>query len=162
MLRSLNYQKYNSGLYTNIPCIRWGSFETRTTARTKTDHHLFYSNEKDLRIFMTDSRPIITWYFPLFQQITYLQITMANKSSSLWDNLLNIGEKHIHFMSVLNVFYCFIFLVNFSETNDEIDDELENLFSLSQLVQLTNITALEFQSPNDGSRWKDIQYIYSK
>ena len=92
MLRSLNYQKLKSGVYSNIPCIRWGSFKTRTTVRTKTDHHLFYSKEKDLKIFMTNSRPTITWYFPLFQQITYLQIIMSNKSSSLWDNLLNIGE----------------------------------------------------------------------
>ena len=159
MLRSLNYQKYKSGVYINIPCIRWRSFETRTTARTKTDHHLFYSKEKDLRIFMTNNRPVITWYFPLFQQITYLQITMAKKSSSLWDNFLNIGEKYIHSMLFLNVFYYSIFLVNFSEKNDEIDDELENLNCLSQFVQLANITALEFRSPRDGSRWKDIQYI---
>ena len=62
-------------------------------------------------------------------------------------------------MSFFNVFYCSIFLVNFSQTNDDVDDELENIFSLSQFVQLANITALEFRSPRDGSRWKDIQYI---
>jgi hypothetical protein len=158
MLRTLNYQKSKSGVYSKIPCICWPSFQTRTTLQTKTDHHLFYTKEKVLRIFMTNRRPTITWYFPLFQQITYLQILMSNESSSLWDNLLNIGKKHIHSVSFFSVFYCSIFLVNFSETND-VDDEQENLICLSQFVQLANITELEFRSPSDGSRWKDIQYI---
>ena len=89
MLRTLNFEKRKTNVYVNIPCIYWGSYETQSTT-TINDHHVFYSNEKDLRINMTEIEPTITWSSPLFQQVSNLAIQMPIKCLSLWNNLLDI------------------------------------------------------------------------
>jgi hypothetical protein len=54
---------------------------------------------------MTKKRPIVTWSFPLFQEITYLFIVIQKQRSSLWNKLLNIGKKRIHSISFKNEFF---------------------------------------------------------
>lgn len=137
MLRTLNFEKHKTNVYVNIPFIYWGSFETRSTT-TINDHHVFYSNEKDLRINMTTIKPTITWSSSLFQQVNYLFVHNPNKRLSLWKNLLNFRQTN---------------------DNDDDDDAKENVTYLSHFVELPNITELEFVSTFDISRWKDIQCI---
>ncbi|CAF3114786.1 unnamed protein product [Rotaria sp. Silwood2] len=108
---------------------------------TTNDHHLFYSEVKDLRIYLTTIRPTITWYFPLFKQIVYLTIQMPIIHSSLWNNLLNI--------------------INFRQTNDSNnnDDAEQCIIYPSHFVYLPNVIQIEFHSMVDVSRWRDIQFI---
>ncbi|CAF2684095.1 unnamed protein product [Rotaria sp. Silwood2] len=136
MLRTLNYEKHKSDVHVYVPFIYWGSFETRSAAN---DHYLFYSNQTDLRIYMTTIRPMVTWSFPLFQQITSLSIFIQKKRLSLSNNLLNIFK--------------------FRQTNDDNNDVQERLSYLSQFVHLLNITKIQFGTNYDISRWKDIQFI---
>ncbi|CAF4031151.1 unnamed protein product, partial [Rotaria sordida] len=137
MLRTLNYHKRKSNLYTNMPLISSGFFETRSTMKTINDHYLFYVNEMDLGIYITPERPTITCSSPLFQQIISIKLEMPIIRSSLWNNLLNI--------------------VNFGETNN--DDARESVTYLSRFVDLVNITKIEFGLSFNINRWKHVQFI---
>jgi len=98
MLRTLNYHKYKSTLNVNIPSIYCESFETRSTTTIIDDHYSFYSDIKDLILYMREKRPNVTWSSCLFQQITYLLVEIPTIHSSWWNNLLNIGKNNIFFI----------------------------------------------------------------
>ncbi len=173
MLRTLNYHKRKSNLYVNIPFISSGFFETRSTMKTINDHHLFYVNETDLRIYITPERPTVTWSSPLFQQIEYVKVGMPIIRSSLWNSLLDLGKNNVFIFNLFSqnnlpfflpmaafvrIIFNFILLVNFRATNDD-DDARESVTCLSQFVHLPNITAIEFGSTLNMYRWKHIQFI---
>ncbi|CAM4760894.1 unnamed protein product [Rotaria magnacalcarata] len=136
MLRTLNYEKHKSNINITIPFIFCDSFETRSTITT-IDHHRFYSNQEQLKIYLTSRTPLVTWSLPLFQQVTALSIFIPKKRLSLSNTLFNIFK--------------------FRETND--DDVQEHLSYLSRFVYLPNITEIVFGPNVDVSGWKDIPFI---
>ncbi|CAF4110895.1 unnamed protein product, partial [Rotaria magnacalcarata] len=109
---------------------------TRSTITT-IDHHRFYSNQEQLKIYLTSRTPLVTWSLPLFQQVTALSIFIPKKRLSLSNTLFNIFK--------------------FRETND--DDVQEHLSYLSRFVYLPNITEIVFGPNVDVSGWKDIPFI---
>jgi hypothetical protein len=78
-----------------MPLIPSGYFDTQSTMGAIDDHYLFYENERDLRIYITPERPIITCSSPLFQQIDYLKLELPIIRSSLLSSLLDIGKKNV-------------------------------------------------------------------
>jgi len=108
MLRTLNYHKQKLYASINIPFIYSGTFETRSTTSIN-DHCLFYSNEKNLRIYMTEQRSTVTWSSPLFKQITDLVVYIPKIPSTLWNNLLNIGKNKISLLSIKIIYFFIIY-----------------------------------------------------
>lgn len=93
MLCTLNYHKDKPNSDTFINCLYCRSFQTRSTT-TINNHHLFYPDQKRLLIYITKTRPTVTWSSPLFQQINDLFIETPIIPSSLWSNLWNMGRNH--------------------------------------------------------------------
>ncbi|CAF1275130.1 unnamed protein product [Adineta steineri] len=127
MLRTLNYHKHKSNIYTNMPLIPSGSFNTQSTMENIDDHYLFYKNEKDLRLYITSERPDITYFSPLFQQIEFFKLEISKIPSTWLNNFLNI--------------------VNFHGTSDDDAEEIVNylsnwLYLAKECSNLTNLTIL--------------------
>ncbi|CAF1478661.1 unnamed protein product, partial [Rotaria sordida] len=138
MLRTFNYCKNKSSVKILIPYINSGSYETLSTTTIKDHHHLFYSDIGDLRVFFTKTTSNITWSSPLYTKVNYLFIQMGIiLYSSLWNRLLNTVISH--------------------ETTD--DEAQQHVTYLSCLVDLSNITELEFSSKYRIYQWKSIQLI---
>ncbi|CAF2406387.1 unnamed protein product [Rotaria sp. Silwood2] len=138
MLRTFNYCKYKSSVRILIPYVNSGSYETRSTTTIKDHHHLFYSDIRDLRVFLTKTKSNITWSSPLYSKVNYLFIQIGIiLYSSLWNKLLNTVISR--------------------ETTD--DEAQQYVTYLSYLVDLSNITELEFSSQYRIYQWKSIQFI---
>ncbi|CAF4338579.1 unnamed protein product, partial [Adineta steineri] len=110
MLRTLNYHKHKSNIYTNMPLIPSGSFNTQSTMENINDHYFFYKNEIDLRLYITSERPNITYSSPLFQQIEFFKLEISKIPSTWLNKFLNI--------------------VNFHETSDDDAKEIVNYLSI--------------------------------
>ncbi|CAF4341357.1 unnamed protein product [Rotaria socialis] len=91
------------------------------------------------RIRMTKTKPEVTWFSTLFQQIDYLIIEMPIICYSIWD----------FFPSIINARH--------RTVTD--DDAQENINILSQFVHLPSVIQIEFGSTFNMYRWKDIQFI---
>jgi hypothetical protein len=95
MLRTLNYDKHKSTIPAEIPCIYYGSFDTRSTTAMIDDDYSFYSNIRHLKIVITEKRPNVTWSSSLFQQISDLLVETPIINSSWSNKLFNIGKNNI-------------------------------------------------------------------
>ena len=94
MLRTLNYPKHKSNTDVDMPFICSGSFDTLSTM-TNDHHNLFYSDISKCRIHMTKTKPEVTWFSSLFQQIDYLIIEMPIICYSIWDFFPSISKNNI-------------------------------------------------------------------
>ncbi|CAF3441635.1 unnamed protein product [Rotaria socialis] len=140
MLRTIGYHQYKRNLQINIPLINYELFETRSTRTTTTttnDHYLYYSDIKILKLNMTKITPKTARSFPLFQHINSLVIDMRTKHSS-WDKSLSF--------------------VNWVQSNDN-DDEQQYVAYLSNIVHLSNVTKINFETNVDPSGSADIKFI---
>ncbi|CAF1490087.1 unnamed protein product, partial [Adineta steineri] len=139
VLRTMNYIKGKFIAKENIPCLHCRTFETRTTEKTIDDHHSFYSDITHLKLYIQNIKSNVTWSTPLFQNITNLVVVETPVIKSSWQNkLLNI--------------------VNFQQTTN--DSAQETLTYISNFVNLTNITELEFnRSRFHVNQWKHIEII---
>ncbi|CAM2721571.1 unnamed protein product, partial [Rotaria socialis] len=138
MLRTIGYHQYKRNLQINIPLINYELFETRSTRTTTTttnDHYLYYSDIKILKLNMTKITPKTARSFPLFQHINSLVIDMRTKHSS-WDKSLSF--------------------VNWVQSNDN-DDEQQYVAYLSNIVHLSNVTKINFETNVDPSGSADIK-----
>ncbi|CAF4634423.1 unnamed protein product, partial [Rotaria sp. Silwood2] len=118
--------------------MNYESFETRSTKTTTNDHYLYYSDTKYLELNMEKITPRIPCSFPLFQHIHCLVLYMPIIPSSSSNNSLNI--------------------VNSVQSNDN-DDSQQCVTYLSHVVHLLNVNQIGFQSYDDTSGWKNIQFI---
>jgi hypothetical protein len=170
MSRTLNYTKGRLTTQVKVPLVTCGTFETRSTRQTIDDHYSFYSDIKNLKLFIDNERSNVTWSSPLFEHINDLLVDMAIIKSSWRNNLFNIGKnkrlfvsiyfiKTIHFISYKKE--CdLIFLVNFrQQTTHDNNNAQQTITLLSRFVHLSNVKKLEFPSTFDVNRWKDIQFI---
>ncbi|CAF1089055.1 unnamed protein product [Rotaria sordida] len=138
ILRTKNYIKGKFTAKINIPCIHCRTFETRTTETRIDDHYSFYSDITRLILYIQNKKSNVTWFFPLFQNVTNLLVEMPIIKSTWWNSLFNI--------------------VNVRQTTND-NNAQENLTYISKFVYLTNITTLEFSSAFPVNRWKDIEFI---
>jgi hypothetical protein len=156
MLQTLNHSKYHSNIRVVNPHLNWESCETRST-KTINDNHLFHLNIKDLSIYLTKTRPTITWSSPIYKNIDNLHIHIPIiYYPSLWNKLLNNGKKNL-FKENNSLIY-FFFLVIFRQTTD--DDEVQQYVTyLSYFVDLSHVILLDFAPTVSIYQWKTIQFI---